>query len=84
MFKFQQYLVMSGTISTMVLIATVGSLQIPSVFAAVPAGCTGNPHDSDSGPTGNPHDPGETGNPHDAASHGGGGHQHEGDTCPGS
>ena len=63
----------------MALIAT-GALQIPSAVAALPAGCTGNPHDSDSGPTGNPHDQGETGNPHDPA----GFHHHEADACPGS
>jgi len=56
------------------------ALQIPSSFAALPAGCTGNPHDSDSGPMGNPHDQGETGNPHDPA----GFHHHEADSCPGS
>jgi len=32
---------------------------------AVYASCSGNPHDADSGPTGNPHDPGDNGNPHD-------------------
>jgi hypothetical protein len=75
---------MFGTISAIALLTTVGALQIPSAFAAVPAGCTGNPHDSDSGPTGNPHDQGDTGNPHDASG-GGGLHHHEGaDTCPGS
>ena len=59
---------------------TIGFSQ---VNAKVPAGCTGDPHDSDA-PTGNPHDGTEVGNPHDAASHGGG-HQHEGaDSCPGA
>jgi hypothetical protein len=69
--------------------ATTGALQIQSAFAAMPEGCTGNPHDRDSGPTGNPHDPSDTtssgfegSNPHDAT---GFGRHHEGpDTCPGA
>ena len=66
-------------------ITTAGFLQVPLVFAALPFGCTGDPHDKDSGPTGNPHDSSdttpsgfETGNPHDSGDH------HEGDRCPGS
>jgi hypothetical protein len=43
------------------------------------ADCKGNPHDSDSGPTGNPHDDGEHGNPHDGAHQGG-----ESDHCRGA
>jgi hypothetical protein len=70
-------------------IATAGALQIPSAFATVPDGCTRNPHDRDSGPTGNPHDPSdktssgfEADNPHDSTSFGG---HHEGhDNCPGA
>ncbi len=51
--------------------------------AALPHGCTGDPHDRDSGPTGNPHDGTETGNPHDGP--GSIHHQHhEADVCPGS
>lgn len=68
-----------------ILAATVGitTIDFSQVNAKVPAGCTGDPHDSDA-PTGNPHDGTEVGNPHDAASHGGG-HQHEGaDSCPGA
>jgi hypothetical protein len=81
MSKFQHYLVMSGSISAMVIITTVAALQSPSAFAALPLGCTGNPHDRGSGPTGNPHDQGDTGNPHDVGGH----HdQHEFDACPGS
>jgi hypothetical protein len=50
--------------------------------AALPRGCTGNPHDRDSGPTGNPHDGNEAGNPHDVVSHV---HHGEGrDICPGA
>jgi hypothetical protein len=56
------------------------SFVVGHVNAALPRGCTGNPHDADSGPTGNPHDTGETGNPHDALSH----HGTEADRCPGS
>jgi hypothetical protein len=41
--------------------------------------CSGNPHDRDSGSSGNPHDNGENGNPHDN-----GGRRGEADTCPGS
>ena len=41
--------------------------------------CSGNPHDRDSGSSGNPHDNGENGNPHDN-----GGKGREADTCPGS
>lgn len=75
------------SISALALITTVGVMQVPSAFAAVPLGCTGNPHDRDS-TTGNPHDPSGTtssgfegGNPHDVGGH----HdQHEFDACPGS
>lgn len=42
---------------------TTGVLQIPLAFAAVQNGCTANPHDINSGPTGDPHDFGEHGNP---------------------
>lgn len=49
---------------------------MPSAFAALPAGCTGDPHAP--GATGNPHDPQDTGNPYDANGHGGG------DICPGA
>jgi hypothetical protein len=60
--------------------------------AALPTGCTGNPHDRDSGPVGNPHDASangaasgfETGNPHDDAAHGGPHHQEGPDICPGA
>jgi len=70
------------------IISTAGVLQVPLVFATLPAGCTGDPHDFGSGPTGNPHDPSdatssgfEIGNPHDGLS----GHHHpEKDICPGS
>ena len=41
--------------------------------------CSGNPHDRDSGSSGNPHDNGENGNPQDN-----GGKGREADTCPGS
>ena len=41
--------------------------------------CSGNPHDRDSGSSGNPHDNGDNGNPHDN-----GGRRGEADTCPGS
>jgi hypothetical protein len=61
-------MVMFGSIIAMALIVT-GALQIPSAVAALPAGCTGNPHDQ-----------GETGNPHDPA----GFHYHEADAYPGS
>jgi len=49
--------------------------------AALPKGCTGNPHDRDSGPTGNPHDENENGNPHDGFAFR---QHHEADVCPGS
>lgn len=68
------------------VIATLGltTTTLIQANAALPLGCTGNPHDGDSGPTGNPHDVNEAGNPHDAAAHGGG-HHHEGaDICPGA
>jgi hypothetical protein len=56
-------------------------LSTSFVVGHVSAACTGNPHDADSGPTGNPHDAGETGNPHDTN----GFHSHgEADTCNGS
>jgi len=73
------------------IIAALGTIAIltttlTATFAAVPVGCTGDPHDRDA-PTGNPHDSAnspsgtEGGNPHDV----GGFHdQHEHDSCPGS
>jgi hypothetical protein len=71
----------------LVMISTVAALQVPSAFASLPGGCTGDPHDGDSGPTGNPHDPSgktssgfESGNPHDIIKS----HLGEGDICPGS
>ncbi len=75
------------SISALAIITTVGVIQVHSAFAAIPLGCTGNPHDRDSS-TGNPHDPSDTtasgfegGNPHDV----GGFHdQHEHDSCPGA
>jgi hypothetical protein len=60
---------------------TTGVLQIPLSFAAVQNGCTANPHDINSGPTGDPHDFGEHGNPHDAS---GFPHQEPADNCPGA
>jgi hypothetical protein len=69
------------------IIASACAIQVTSAFAALPGGCTGDPHDHDSGPTGNPHDPSgttssgfETGNPHDNIKS----HLGEGDQCPGS
>jgi len=80
---------MNKLVLALVVLATAGVLQFPLAFAALPAGCTGNPHDHDSGPTGNPHDPfsHEIGNPHD--SFGPGFRHHDtpanpGDICPGS
>ena len=73
------------TIAVVVLIATatigaigigIAAVQIPSAFAV----CTGNPHDFDSGPTGNPHDTGDTGNPHDFQTF----QRGEADTCHGA
>jgi hypothetical protein len=74
------------------LVTTAGVLQVPLAFAALPAGCTGDPHDRDSGPTGNPHDRDrstpshfETGNPHDSAGlRGEKPPVRAGDICPGS
>jgi hypothetical protein len=73
------------------LTAVVGVVAVLAVALAaetaayqqVNAACTGNPHDEDSGPTGNPHDSGENGNPHDSS------HRHHGesegaDTCHGA
>jgi hypothetical protein len=70
-----------------IAIATAGVLQVPLVFATLPPGCTGDPHDFHSGPTGNPHDTSkdtssgfEIGNPHDFGT----GPKQEQDICPGS
>jgi hypothetical protein len=65
------------SISALALITIVGVIQVPSAFAAVPLGCTGNPHD----PSGTTSSGFEGGNPHDVGGH----HdQHEFDACPGS
>jgi hypothetical protein len=63
-----------------ILAATLGITAIGfSQAQAVPKECAGNPHDHDSGTSGNPHDANEpTGNPHDQSS---GGHHHEGPDC---
>jgi hypothetical protein len=72
---------------TIAIIVSAATLQVTSAFAALPGGCTGDPHDQDSGPTGDPHDPSgstssgfETANPHDSIKS----HLGEGDQCPGS
>jgi hypothetical protein len=64
-----------ASIGTVAIITAVAVLQVPSAFATVPVGCTGNPHDRDSS-TGNPHDHSGTtssgfegGNPHDVGGH---------------
>jgi hypothetical protein len=72
------------TIAMVLAIAAIGAIGI-AVFigtshAPAFAACTGNPHDFGSGPTGNPHDPGDTGNPHDLGGFRGG----EGDNCNGA
>jgi hypothetical protein len=72
---------MNELILALAVMTTIGVVQISSALAQLPAGCTKNPHDSDSGPTGNPHDPGDTGNPHDVT---GFHHESSGDTCPGA
>ncbi len=77
----KQIFLITGIIATLGVMATA---FLNSQVQAVPKECAGNPHDGDSGPSGNPHDVNETGNPHDAAAHGGG-HHHEGaDICPGA
>jgi len=58
------------------MISTAAALQVPSAFASVPGGCTGNPHDT-SGKTSSGF---EGGNPHDSIKS----HLGEGDICPGS
>jgi hypothetical protein len=68
-----------------VLVAAATIVALSAMLALVPAqtvfaACTGNPHDHDSGPTGNPHDNGEGGNPHDS----GGRHGGEGENCHGT
>jgi hypothetical protein len=65
------------SISALAIITTVGVIQVHTAFAAIPLGCTGNPHDpSDTTASGF-----EGGNPHDV----GGFHdQHEHDSCPGA
>jgi hypothetical protein len=63
---------MNILILALAIISTAGALQIPSAFASVPNGCTGNLHHSDSGPTGDPYDA--------SGFH----HQEPGDTCPGA
>jgi hypothetical protein len=77
-------------LASVAFIAAVGLIMLgsgPAAFASVLGGCTGDPHDGDSGPTGNPHDPSgktssgfESGNPHDIIKS----HLGEGDICPGS
>jgi hypothetical protein len=70
------------TMAVLLVIGIVGigiTMTATTSFAALPAGCTGDPHDRDA-PRGNPHDPGDLGNPHDPA----GFHHDEVDVCPGS
>ena len=56
----------------LIAIAVIGAIGIGTGTQSAFAACTGNPHDFDSGPTGNPHDAGDTGNPHDTFVHHGG------------
>jgi hypothetical protein len=68
-------------IAAAIVALTMTVLLMVPVGAAF-AACTGNPHDRDSGPTGNPHDDGEHGNPHDSGH--GGGQGDERDLCNGA
>ena len=54
-----------ASIGTVAIITAVAVLQVPSAFATVPVGCTGNPHDH-SGTTSSGF---EGGNPHDVGGH---------------
>jgi hypothetical protein len=69
-------------ISLIALTIGIAAVFIGTSHTQAFAACTGNPHDSDSGPTGNPHDQGDTGNPHDSSS--GGHHGGEADNCNGA
>jgi hypothetical protein len=72
-------------ISLIALVAIgIGALLLGMSHSPAFAACTGNPHDADSGPTGNPHDPGDTGNPHDTVAPPGSHLGHEADTCNGA
>jgi hypothetical protein len=65
----------------MVAVLTIALAAGTAAHQQVNAACTGDPHDMDSGPTGNPHDDSEHGNPHDSGlgdGHGGG------DSCHGA
>lgn len=71
------------------LVLVISAMQVQSVRADAGGSgsdnnpCSGNPHDRDSGSSGNPHDNGEAGNPHDSQpehAHGGGAE----DNCPGA
>lgn len=71
---------MDKFILALAITTAIGSVQIPSAFAAT--ACSGNPHDFDSGSSGNPHgtpfhSDAPNGNPHDVG-------EAEGTSCPGS
>jgi hypothetical protein len=65
-----------GMVAVLAIALAAGTVAHQQVNAV---DCKGNPHDSDSGPTGNPHYEGEHGNPHDGAHQGG-----ESDHCHGA
>ena len=67
------------TVVGMVAVLAVALAAGTAAHQQVNAACTGNPHDRDSGPTGNPHDDGDHGNPHDS-----GGKSGERDSCHGA
>ena len=72
-------LICAAIIAATALLGTFTMMTIQAAHAD-PKPCAGNPHDRDSGTSGNPHDNGESGNPHDTRSF----HGNEADTCPGS
>jgi hypothetical protein len=83
-----------GVLAALALsVVVIGTTALTTVFAQVPTGCTGEPHDADA-PTANPHDPSNTpsgtegGNPHDIGSTGQHFHEHNDDPgsigCPGA
>jgi hypothetical protein len=84
--KFQVYMMigMIAAAAALSITAFAALATVPVALADLFPGCSGNPHDRDSGPTSNPHDNGEAGNPHDVLqkpSH----NQPEGpDRCPGA
>jgi hypothetical protein len=80
-------LVVIAVVGGLAVTALVTELGLNQVVKADSGGsgsdnnpCSGNPHDRDSGSSGNPHDNVENGNPHDSIKS----HLGEGDQCPGS